>query len=297
MSLPVGVLILALAVFLGGLAAVFRRRGERAMPAVRAFAVVAAAAIAVLHLLPEAFGEIGWRALLSAAAGFFAPAALERLFPPRGTHKHGALGGGACGHAHDHARTPAPTTALAMGYAAVLAHQLGEGAAVASLARVGSLSMSILLAIAAHTVPLAMVVAIRVLEVKGDSGGRRAMGLALAGVALATAAGAFAARLVGVTRIEAVEPWLIAAVAGILLHALSHEALESSATTLAARAAEAAAGLLGLALAATGVEETGWIQEIPGSLRAVGVVLLAGLIVLRSFAPARAGHRPHAHRR
>jgi ZIP family zinc transporter len=291
-SLLVGVLILAAAVFLGGLAAVFRRRSERAMPAVRAFAVVAAASIAVLHLLPEALGQIGWRALLAGAAGFLTPAALERLAPPSRrpglTHR-------------------APTTALAMGYAAVLAHQIGEGAAVASLARVGSLSASIVLAIAAHTVPLAMVVAIRVLEVKGDAGGTRAMTLALAGVALATIAGAFASAIVGVADVDAIEPWLIAAVAGILLHALSHdgglrppnprhEAIPSGATSISGRTIEASAGILGLVLAAGGVETDGWVRDIPGPLRLAGVALLAALIIARSFMPVRAGERPHPDR-
>lgn len=281
MSLPLGVAILAVAVLLGGLAASFRRRSERAMPAVRTFAVVAAAAIALLHLLPEAVGEIGWRALLAAAAGFLAPAALERLFSLE-------YGG--------HPTHRAPTTALALGYAAVLAHQLSEGAAVASLARVGSLSPSIVLAIAAHTVPLAMVVALRVLEVKGEPGGKRAMGLALAGVALATVAGAFASRIVGAANIEALGPWLIAVVAGILLHALSHEALASDAATPRARAAEAAAGLLGLAVAVAGVEDEGWIRAIPVAVRIAGVVLLAALVVARSFSWLRAGPRHHAHR-
>jgi len=263
---------------------------------VRAFAVVAAASIALLHLLPEAIEAIGWRALLAAAAGFFTPAALERIFPPLGGTRvvgdHGAGDGGAAGDRHAHSR--APTTALAMGYAAVLAHQLGEGAAVASLARVGSLSVSILLAIAAHTVPLAMVVAIRVLEVKGGAGSQRTMGLALAGVALATGAGAFASTIIGVAEFEAVEPWLISTVAGILLHALSHEALETAAPTAAGRAAEVAAGLLGLTLAVSGVEEDGWIQEIPMALRVLGVVVMGGLIVARSFMPR--ADRPHAHR-
>jgi ZIP family zinc transporter len=275
-SLSVGVLILALAVFAGGAGALFRGRSERAMPALRAFAVVAAVSMALLHLVPEAFGEVGWRALLAAMVGYFAPAALERLIPSR---RHGA-----------------PTTALALGYAAVLAHQLGEGAAVASLARVGSLSALLLLAIAAHTIPLAMVVAIRVLEVKGSPGGKRAMGLALAGVALATVAGALAGTLLSAGRVEAVEPWVIATVAGILLHALSHEALASKAATTGGRVTEALAGLLGLGLAAAGVERDGWIQRISPELRALGVVALAALIIARSFAPARLGARPHAHR-
>lgn len=295
MSLLVGVLILAAAVFLGGFAAVFRERGQRAMPAIRTFAVVAAASIAVLHLLPEAIGAIGWRALLAGAAGFVAPAALERLLPPRPSGEP----------AHR-----APTTALAMGYAAVLAHQLGEGAAVASLARVGSLSASIVLAIAAHTVPLAMVVAIRVSEVKGDADHRSAMGLALMGVALATIAGAFASKAIGATSIEAVEPWLIATVAGILLHALTHEGFGAQGAgapnvngglrgghaqaAMGGRVLEALAGLLGLGLAVSGVEPNGWVQQIPSPVRAVGVVLLAGLIIARSLAPPRA--RAHVHR-
>lgn len=279
MSLAISVSILALAVMLGGLAAAFRHRGEGAMPAIRAFAVVAAASIALLHLLPEAFGEIGWRALLAAAVGFLTPTAVEHVVHARGEHSHRA-----------------PTTALAMGYAAVLAHQFGEGAAVASLARVGQLSAPVVLAIAAHTVPLAMVVAIQVLEAKGGVGGKRATGVALAGVALATVVGACAARLVGVTRLEAVEPWIISTVAGILLHALSHEAPESIAVTPASRVGEAIAGLLGLALAALGVEEEAWLQRIPLGFRVAGIALLSGLILVRSLVSGRApAHRPHRH--
>jgi hypothetical protein len=274
-SLAISVSILALAVMLGGLAAAFRHRGERAMPAIRTFAVVAAASIALLHLLPEAIGEIGWRALLAAAAGCLTPAVLERAVPMRRGHSHRA-----------------PTAALAMGYAAVLAHQLGEGAAVASLDRLGQLTMPVVLAIAAHTVPLAMVVAIQVLEAKGGVGGKRATSVALAGVALATVVGAFAASLIGVTQLEVVEPWLIATVAGILLHALSHEALESTAATPASRAGEAVAGLLGLALAVIGVEEEAWLQRFPLALRIAGIGLLSALVLLRSLASGRtAAHR------
>lgn len=295
MSLLVGVLILAAAVFLGGVGALFRSRSARLMPAVRAFAVLAAVSIALLHLLPEAFGEIGWLALLAAAIGYFTPAALERVAHAR--HPDDAPPSRTAPTWSDPSAR-APTVALALGYAAVLAHQLGEGAAVASLARVGALSPALVAAIAAHTVPLAMVVAIRVLEVRSGPGGNRTMALALTGVALATVAGALAGTVLGVGKMEAVEPWLIATVAGILLHALSHEALTSAAATLGGRAAEAGAGLLGLALGVAGVELDGWIQRVPQELRALGVVLLAGLIIARSFVPVRAGERSrsHAHR-
>ncbi|WP_437575849.1 hypothetical protein [Sorangium sp. So ce887] len=275
MSLAFGVLLLALAVMLGGMAALFRHRSERAMSALRTFALVGAASIALLHLLPEALGEIGWLALIAAVAGFLAPAVLERLV---------------IGEAGAH-RTP--TTALAMGYAAVLAHQFGEGAAVASLSRVGQLTLPVVLALAAHTVPLAMVVAIQVLEVRAGTGGKGAMSAALAGIALATVIGAFATRLVDVERLEAVEPWLLSAVAGLLLHALSHEAVASGPATTVSRAGEALGGLLGLVLATIGIDEEEWVQRIPFQLQIAALVVLAGLILLRSYGPRRATERPH----
>ncbi|HTN89959.1 MAG TPA: hypothetical protein VL242_40060 [Sorangium sp.] len=275
MSLAFGVSLLALAVMLGGLAALFRRRSEGAMSSIRTFALVGAASIALLHLLPEAFGEIGWLGLLAAATGFLAPAALERL-----------LLGDAGAH-----RTP--TTALAIGYAAVLAHQFGEGAAVASLSRVGQLTLPIVLALAAHTVPLAMVVAIQVLEVRAGANDKRAMSAALAGIALATVTGAFATRLVDAERFEAIEPWVLSAVAGLLLHALSHEAVASGPATSISRAGEAVGGLLGLVLATVGVDEEEWVQQIPPELRIAALVVLVGLILLRSYGPRRAAERPH----
>ncbi|AGP40688.1 hypothetical protein BE04_38345 [Sorangium cellulosum] len=275
MSLAFGVLLLALAVMLGGIAALFRHRSEGAMSALRTFALVGAASIALLHLLPEALGEIGWPALLAAVAGFLAPALLERLV---------------VGEAGAH-RTP--TTALAMGYAAVLAHQFGEGAAVASLSRVGQLTLPVVLALAAHTVPLAMVVAIQVLEVRAGTGGKRAMSAALAGIALATVVGAFATRLVDLERLEAVEPWLLSAVAGLLLHALSHEAVASGPATTVSRAGEAVGGLLGLALATIGIDEEEWVQQIPFQLQIAALVVVAGLILLRSYGPRRAAEHPH----
>ncbi|WP_437764179.1 hypothetical protein WMF27_36830 [Sorangium sp. So ce281] len=275
MSLAFGVSLLALAVMLGGIAAIFRHRSEGAMSALRTFALVGAASIALLHLLPEAVGEIGWLALFAAASGFLAPAVLERLV---------------LGEAGAH-RTP--TTALSMGYAAVLAHQFGEGAAVASLSRVGQLSLPVVLVIAAHTVPLAMVVAIQVLEVKADTGGKRAMSAALAGIALATVVGAFATRLVDLEHLEVIEPWLLSAVAGLLLHALSHEAIASGPATPLSRAGEAMGGLLGLFLATIGIDEEEWVQKIPFALQVAALSVLAGLILMRSCGPRRATERPH----
>ena len=276
MSLSVGIAILALAVLLGGLAALFPEPTRGAMSMIRTFAVVAAASIALLHLLPEAVAAVGLGAIAAALLGAFGPMVLERALPSH----------------HDHAHD-APTTALAMGYAAVVAHQAGEGAARASLAETGALSSGIVLAIAAHTTPLAMVVGLRVLEARGHGrdGNRRAIALALLGVAAATACGAAAGSLIGTARLAAVQPWLLALVAGLLLHALSHDVLPSPSTSLRARARDTLAGWAGLALSIVGVEPGGWIERVPWGLRAAGVAVLAGAIAARSFAGRR--WRPH----
>jgi ZIP family zinc transporter len=280
-SLAVGIAILALAVLLGGLAAMFREPARWAMSAIRTFAIVAAASIALLHLLPEAISAVGVGAVVVAFLGAVGPVVLERAVPsPRG-------------HQHE-----APTTALAMGYAAVVAHQAGEGAALASLAETGSLSLGIVLAIAAHTVPLAMVVGIRVLEARGERRGHtRAVSLALMGVAGATAAGAAAGSLIGRTRLEAVQPWLLAFVAGLLLHALSHDILPEPSPSWRARLGDVVAGWTGLALAAAGVEKGGWIESVPIPLRLAGTALLAGVIAARSFVvrERHAHHGEHGH--
>jgi hypothetical protein len=273
-SLLLGIAVLAFAVLLGGLSALFRESGRRVMPAIRSFAVVAAVSIALLHLLPEAIAAIGFSALFATAAGAFGPAILERAIPSQR------------GHTHD-----APTTALAMGYAAVIAHQAGEGAALASLASTGALSLGIVLAIAAHTVPLAMVVAIRVLEVKSGANAGRATAFALGGVVLATVAGALFGNLVGAARLTAVQPWILATAAGLLLHALSHDALEPPAAAWPSRMADTAAGWIGLVLAVIGVEEGSWLDRVPRAVRVLGIVVLAGAIAARSFVPrGRAAH-------
>jgi hypothetical protein len=270
-SLLFGIAVLAFAVFVGGLAALWRERGRKAVPAIRTFAVVAAVAIALFHLLPEAIAAGGWVVLIATAIGAFGPAALERMIPSERAHTHDA-----------------PTTALAMGYAAVIAHQAGEGAALASLAGTGALSAAIVLAIAAHTVPLAMVVAIRVIEVRPGPSAKHATFLALAGVALATVAGALGGNLLGTARLTAVQPWILASVAGLLLHALSHDALAPASQSLGGRIADTIAGWAGLALAAIGTEEGGWTEHVPFALRIGGGLVLATAIAARSLLPRRA---------
>ncbi|WP_437894845.1 hypothetical protein [Sorangium sp. So ce124] len=270
MSLTLGIVLLVLAVALGGLLAVLRGWDSSAMPAIRTFAVVAAASIALLHLLPEALGELGWRALLPAAAGLLAPMVMERLIVGEDCARH------------------APRMTLALGYAAVLVHQFGDGAAVTLLARAGLLSTPVVLALAAHTVPLAMVVSLLTREARAGADGVRVTCAALTGIALATVLGALTPRLIGQHRFESAEPWVLATIAGLLVHAVSHEAIASRAVTPASRAAEAAGGLLGLALGVLGIDEEAWVRRLPSGFSVAGLVLLAALVLLRSYGPRRA---------
>ncbi|MDI1443246.1 hypothetical protein [Polyangium sp. 6x1] len=262
MSLPVGLAVLALAVLLGGIAAIWRDHGHRVMPGLGTFAMVASAAIALLHLLPEAIAEAGWLALAAAAAGFLVPFLIERLAPQRGAH--------------------ADDPTLVMGYVAVLLHQAGEGTAVASLARAGELNPTIVLAIAGHTVPLAMVVAIQALEHVTGPKSKPVAALSLAGCALATVGGALSLDLVGEARIASIRPWIIAAVAGLLLHALSH-APKASEENARSRVTEIVAGLVGLSLALVSLEHDGWVLYLGWPLRVAGLVVLVAAVVAKGL--------------
>ncbi|MDI1477049.1 hypothetical protein [Polyangium sp. y55x31] len=267
MSLPAGLAVLALAVLLGGIAAIWRDHGQRVMPGLGTFAMVGSTAIALLHLLPEAIVEAGWLTIAAAAAGFLVPFLIERLVPQRGAH--------------------ADDPTLLMGYVAVLLHQAGEGTAVASLARAGELKPTIILAIAGHTIPLAMVVAIQALEHVPGPKSKFIAALSLAGCALSTVGGALSLDLVGAARIASIRPWLVAAVAGLLLHALSHapKAGEESARS---RVTEIVAGLVGLSIALVSLEHDGWVLYLGWPLRILGLVVLVAVVVAKGlFSGAR----------
>lgn len=279
-SPALAVAVLALAVVIGGLAAFSGGLGGRAMPVLRTFAIVAASSIALVHLLPEAIEGAGFATLLAAAAGALVPALLERAF-----HR---------GHDSTH---DAPAAALAMGYAAVVVHQASEGAALASLARTGALSIAIVLAIAAHTVPLAMVVAVRVNEVRRARGaGGGAVWFALAGIALATALGAGAGSLVDRARLAAMQPWILAAAAGLLLHALGHDVFDRAPAGLGQRLRDGIASCVGVGVALVGLEAGAWSGGLATNLRIAGAALLAVGIVAKVALPGRAHAHAHHHR-
>jgi hypothetical protein len=257
-SLAVGLIVLAVAVLLGGVAAVWQNHGQRVVPGIGAFATVAAAAVAVLHLLPEAIVEGGFGTLVALAAALLVPVVIERRL-----HSGGA----------------SATAPLLAGYVAVIVHQAGEGTAIATLARTHQLTTTIIIAIAAHTVPLTMIVAIRAMT---NGGGAMRAGLALAGCALATIIGAVSLDMIGASTLETVKPWLVAAVAGLLLHALLHGSKRTE-EELRHRVTDAVAGLVGLFVVVASLEPDGWLRLVSWPLRIVGLMVLAAGVVARGF--------------
>ncbi|MBK9261430.1 MAG: hypothetical protein IPM54_16695 [Polyangiaceae bacterium] len=270
MSLAVGLSVLAIAVLFGGLAAAWRDHGRRVVPGIGTFATVAAAGVALLHLLPEAIFEGGLLALVPLVITLFVPVMIER----RARNSKASA-----------------TGPLLAGYVAVLVHQAGEGTAIASLARTSELHPMVIVAIAAHTVPLAMIVAIRAITTSADArrGAVRAA-LALAGCALATVIGALSIEVIDLAVLEMIEPWLVAAVAGLLLHALLHGPKRAEDDDLRGRITDVVAGLVGLSVVVLSLEPDGWVRLVPWPLRILGFVVLAAAVVARWF--VRTNHAP-----
>jgi hypothetical protein len=205
---------------------------------VRAFAVMAVAMAIAVHILPEAIDGGGWWVLVVAAIGLVAPIALSRV-----TARLGAR----------HRRTAAE-----LGYAAVLVHQLSDGLALGAATRGGGEihHWDLLIGIGAHTVPLIAMLTLTFAEL----GGRRG--------AVLRALGLLAATLVGIalTRLDdhllpSAEPWLNAAVSGLLLHVLVHDSGDRE-VPAATRPLEALGVALGAALPfLTGGHEHGAITH------------------------------------
>jgi len=264
-SLAVGLSVLAIAVALGGLAAAWRDHSRRVVPGIATFATVAAAGVALLHLLPEAIVEGGVFTLIPLLVTLFVPVLLER---------------------RSHRTDVSPTGALIAGYIAVLVHQAGEGTAIATLARTNELRPTIILAIAAHTVPLAMIVAIRAVTMSSD--GQRGVfraSLALVGCALATVIGAMSVEVLDAAIIAQAKPWLVAAVAGLLLHALfhEHETKRPDEQDMRRRITDIVAGLLGLSIAILSLEPDGWVRLISWPLRIAILGVSIAAVIARVF--------------
>ncbi|MEZ4368976.1 MAG: hypothetical protein R2939_22250 [Kofleriaceae bacterium] len=200
----------------------------RVLAPVRSFALAAVLIAIATHILPEAIAGGGLPALAVFAAGLLLPGLLSRV-----------LAGDADGHAH-------AGLATGLGLLGVLVHQLGDGLALGAFtgeAHADHVHWDLVLGIAAHTVPLAAVVAV---TAAARRGARAALVLAGA-LAGATLVGLALARIGGAELGGEVAPWINAGVAGLLVHVLTHDAPAPPRTAMV-RTVELVAIVAGVAL-------------------------------------------------
>jgi hypothetical protein len=208
----------------------------------RTFATLAAVAVVVVHLLPEALAELGALAIPLFLAGWFVPR-LAHFVGQRSTS-------GRAQHA-----------VLEAGYWGLLVHHLADGIGLGTYTRLpselGGSHLDVVVALAAHTVPLIAVVS---LAYRTTFGARSAL-LRSLGLALASVLGVCASSLVGARTIEGFAPLISALAAGLLLHVVTHDLTEDPAQSALARSLDLIAAVLGVAVSLIGV----WRHVDPGT--------------------------------
>lgn len=207
MLLPLAVGFVA--VSLGTALALVPQKESRIGPGVRLVALVAALSVIGAHLLPEAFHSVGWIALLWLAAGAALPSLLH--VGVRAVFRNRTI----------EARKGAELTALELGYVGLVIHRFGDGLSMGAVEHATAskwAELIVLLALAAHIVPVTTIMLFAIRDLRGiRSAVVRGFGLlvaTLAGVVFVSALGASS---------EEPLPWVSALVAGLLLHVVSHE--------------------------------------------------------------------------
>lgn len=246
-----------------GLAPVASRR---ALGPLRTLALAAVMGVALMHLLPEAFATLGLVGVVVFALGL----ALPRWVPllRRTPQKHD-LG-------------------LELGFWGLVVHHVGDGLALGAYSRMdeqaGHSHVDVFLALVLHTVPLVAVVTAGYARARGPQAAvTRALALAAASVF-----GIFAARLVPLEFVENAQAWVAAAVAGLLLHGMSHDMTEDLPKSSGARVLDLFAAGGGLAIGWIGADldghhhpgsEASLDQAVASVALAAAVPLLLGLVL------------------
>jgi hypothetical protein len=176
----------------------------RLLDAIRTFAVVSAIAVVVGRLVPDAVKAGGPQVLIAVAVAFLAPWLIERVAHEDPEHDHSS------------------TMGLELSYWGLMIHQLGDGLALGSFsgeAHSGHHHGDVLVAIAAHSVPITALITLAFTSAHGrNSGIVRAIGLALV-----SSAGVVLAQQTPLGSWIAGEAWVEAAVGGLLLHVVTHD--------------------------------------------------------------------------
>ncbi|MGH1341014.1 MAG: permease [Nannocystales bacterium] len=218
---------------------VLTRRKSGGFGALRVFAVAAVATAVALQMLPEALSEMGGTALLVFGGAIVFPGLLSPVLRRlRGSD------------------TTSHSLSADLGFLGFIAHQVAEGVALGSFstdAHADHGHEGLVLAVAAHTVPLT---ALLIAEALAHRTRRVAMGRAAA-LVLATSLGFALADLLHDVLPHALHSWLTAGVAGVLVHILFHDHGEDGPRTLRRKALESVAVVAGIALPIVAASATG----------------------------------------
>jgi hypothetical protein len=176
----------------------------RLLDAIRTFAIVSSVAVVVGRLIPDAIRGGGPLVLIAVAIAFIAPWLIERAAHEDPEHDHSS------------------TMGLELSYWGLMIHKLGDGVALGSFtgeAHAGHHHGDVLTAIAVHSVPVTALITLAFTSAHGrNSGIRRAIGLALVG-----SLGVVLAQQTSLGSWTRGEPWIEAAVSGLLLHVVTHD--------------------------------------------------------------------------
>jgi hypothetical protein len=235
------VLVAVLSVLLGAALSFVPTTSRAVLGYMRTFATLAAVAVVVTHLLPEALHELGPLSILLFLAGWFTPA-LAHLIGQRSTSGRPA-------HA-----------VLEAGYWGLVVHHVADGIGLGTYTRLPSEQgshLDVIVALAAHTVPLIAVVS---LAYRTTFGTRSAV-LRSLGLALASVFGIALSSLVAAKTIAGFAPVIAAVAAGLLLHVVTHDLTEDAPRTPFARLFDLLVAGLGVSVCLLGI----WHSPDPGT--------------------------------
>ncbi len=226
--------IIVVSVLAGTLLALFPRGRDLWMGPMRTFALTAALAVVILHLLPEALSQAGVWAILVFVLGLVTPELLSKL----GTFLWRA-GRETSGQVNPR------DLALEASYFGLLAHRVGDGIGLGAYTGelfVSSARAGVVTALAAHAVPVVAIVVLTFDSVRGrGSALKRAVGLALASIG-----GVFVAHALPSETFAAANAWVAAFVGGMLLHVVTHDLSAQLPSTAGARVWDLLAAALGV---------------------------------------------------
>lgn len=265
-------LVAVLSVLLGAALSFVPSTSRAVLGYMRTFATLAAVAVVVTHLLPEALRELGPLSILLFLAGWFAPA-LAHFIGQRSTS-------GRTQHA-----------VLEAGYWGLVVHHVADGIGLGAYTRLPSEQgshLDVIVALAAHTVPLIAVVS---LAYRTTFGARSAVTRSL-GLAAASVVGILLSSLAAASTIESFSPIIAAVAAGLLLHVVTHDLTEEPARGPLARSLDLLVAALGVSVSLLGVlhsEDAGTREFVQGLVEltertslVILVALLAAAFALRS---------------